>query len=253
LRARRLKTYSGLAARLEALFLLANLFHMWSVLFPDEARPETSDLLEVSAALFHLVDAHLFPIEWDWLDSLYDTSGGDVVYVLRLDIPFVGYGLELNETAFLDHAACDLPLLAALCPAEGGVWWEDMGYPWPERGFTWLDNPDPVGILAGLPAPFDGLATLYHCIWQESGNPFLDEVDPFWRGMVTWPELYWCVEDVQRLAQAYQEAKPWIARYDAYADWFHEVEGPQAVDPGPATRQVIELLLQLEADYGDGD
>jgi hypothetical protein len=258
-------TYSALANSLRTNEAILVFRRNWLHFFPDVAIPaaDLHSLLDLSADFMHLVNERLFPIDFQILDDIYNTDG-DALECVQVPIPFRSWGVEFMETGYDDVEDWAKPLVALLTTAYGAErFWDAVGFTLPEDA-RWYTEPEAmVGHLATLEPPLDGLAVAYKCVWQESGNPFFDCVSVFWRGLYWDDDSSWYnLDDIQRLADDYQQAKPAIARLEAYIDWYEQTpdagwvaarifKGLEEEIPRPAPDPDASLLINILAELED--
>ncbi len=203
------------------------------------------------------VNQSLFPVD---LQSLYQYTCDYGRGSLEL-IPILvqGEGIPIRVSGLQGLARAVEPLVYALLPVLqeynefelpnssdcnqlNATYWSSYGHHEPPS-FSWIyDNDEMIkDLLSHLPEPFNGLATLFDCIWRESDNPFLSWCsETIYEDFARQPD-YWtwnqeCISDLTRL---YKEEQAEIKKLHAYYRWC----GSNDIDG------VIEALLELERMY----
>jgi hypothetical protein len=233
----------------------------WLKLFPEVPIPgsDRRSLLDLTSDFMHLVDDSLFPIDWRILDDCYNVEG-DVMEVVNFLIPFAGWGIEYQESSFEDIEPWAQPLVALLTSSDGGYdWWASALIDEPNvHELEWhLCAESAIARLDELEPPLDGLSVAYKCVWKESGNPFFDCVDTFWRGYY-WDDdhTWWYLKDIVHLGQCYAQAKPEVEKLKAYIDWYDETPGAHQVVAGifiDLEDSEDETTMWPGMPYGPGD
>jgi hypothetical protein len=252
LNAHRLVTYSAIADVLAEVGMLMTFRSHWRTFFPDvdmETHTHPDDLFALSADFMQLVDEHLFPLDWYYIDGVYQCNG-NVMEVVTGPIAFQSYGIECEETHFLDLDGWKQPLISLLTTADGDmVFWEQAGVDYghemrrrerADEGLTWhLNTRHAIATLEQLEPPLNGLAVAYQCVQKDSGNIFFDQVGAFWRGLYWDDEFYWCSEeDIRAVKHDYEEARKDIENLKAYIDWYESNDH--------AAGTVAQIFLDME-------
>ncbi|MBN2003950.1 MAG: hypothetical protein JXA21_11400 [Anaerolineae bacterium] len=246
-----LPLYSAVMATLPDFNVYRLACNLWRSLFPNDPAPAGGDVWEVEGALLWRIDGTLFPLAWDIEQEFY-------------------YGEAHPLLGFVEHAGCGIPwevdqwdsieeahrplaaiVAAGLAPIDG---WDAAKTQFETESGEWLlaHGWAPLAAdaasqhatirekLAGLDAPWDGLAVVYDCLTHENPNPFIST-----------PEFYrydyealgflceWTPEDLRRLQEQYNAAVPDLEKRQGYEGWW------QLQPTGAAAREhVLGLLAQ---------
>lgn len=252
LNAHRMVTYTAIADVLAEAGMLMTFRSHWRAFFPDvemEDRTDPGDLFALAADFMHMVDEHLFPLEWYYIDGVYQCNG-NVMEVVTGPIAFQSYGIECEETHFLDLEGWKQPVVSLLTGGDDSlVFWEQAGIDilhelqkrdHADEGLTWpLHTHRAIAALEQLEPPLNGLAVAYQCVKKASGNIFFDQVGAFWRGLYWDDEFYWCCEeDIRTVKRHYDNAKADIDKLKAYIDWYESNDH--------AASTVAQIFLDME-------
>lgn len=217
-------------------------------------------------------------LEGTWLEMCGEffplSVAVDEMLLMTEDHPLLGpvdyesWGIAW-EAGFSELEDAAKPLAAAvawgLTPTTG---WEDATFSFQDQATEYLTE---LGLapldkdgarqyswirtrLAALPAPFDGLATLYECLRRDSGNPFLDTVAVFWRAEFETDDYFeWEIDQVETLRRNWAAARPKIEHLLAYGHWWEHT--PQAqTEIVKIIAQALELGDSSQQDaLNDGD
>ncbi|MBN1815351.1 MAG: hypothetical protein JXA14_26200 [Anaerolineae bacterium] len=239
LEARRLPSYRLMLEELGELSRAIDAVQLWEHLFHCPA-PLNNGIFNFQCELAWRVDKELFPVALHVMDEILYCGEDPFDYPIQP----AAYGVpwEFMETEDLEPECQPLVTVLANCgEIESDVLCgEEPGLRWPENG---------VERLAALPAPLDGLATLYHCVVKDTGNVFLT-CSLYGEDDYMWGPEYWCVEGVEVLRREYEAVRADVERLAAYKEWFDKT-------PGAAGRVEQELLalceLTEECDDGTDD
>lgn len=250
-----LPRYSILKTILSTYGLAGTLATLYKKLF-DESIPLSESIDELFIDLAYRIDKELFPLDTEYLDREFN-EGVEVAETMDEWLPYASFGVAWEVESFSDLDPHVQPMVALYVLYYSGnmthnlhydateevyEWWEDHGVSmnvfedlsWPQYpGRAWE-------AMRALPAPLNGLATLWRCVEKASDNPFLDAV-PMWSYRYIEyddPEYSWTYDDISYLKEIYPRGE--IEALLAYIDWF-------AQTPGIATLRVIKALLTLEA------
>lgn len=231
LRSRQLLSYSAMGLAIRDGAEIARFSHLLQTFFPDEIdKPGPDwDLLDLTAWFAHLVDETLFPLDLNFMDSIYGGTG-DVHDVIMQGIPYRSYGVPYEILSLRDLEKHAQPVVAATQSIpDWHEFWQDAGVECPEMGLSWAYDPE-IAILnlRGLEPPLDGLEVMARCVARTNQNPFLDMPDLWYRGeyIGEFSDYWWAEQDIRELARLYDRARPDSEILDRYirwvdADWQH--------------------------------
>jgi hypothetical protein len=156
----------------------------------NDTLPRTS-LQSMELSFINRVDIELFPLDFDAM--WYNDS-----YLLDCYIVPSVYGTFIEN---LDKVSEHDPWFVFTNHFQG----------FPDFDETFFEK------LTSLPEPYDGLATEYLCLIQESGNMFIDLTTEYiYEGLLDHFNFFWTIESVREFVTSWEKAKPMIDKLLAY-------------------------------------
>jgi hypothetical protein len=226
---------------------------LWRTFFPDVPIPKDMDFREVTIELYSLVNATLFPLEWQAIDVWYEVDEQDNYHPFHYTIDYESGGVPWEALGLHELSYHLQPLFATVAPLlvpDNG--WDSI---YIRQAADWLNKwdfqlevglPQDTGLaklrkaLAAQPSPFNGLATLLDMLTRNSGNPFIDALPGGWRMEYDYHsewEFYWNVEGLRQLTDFYKKARPLIDNTHDYYQWYNHTQDSRF--------QVTQLLIKL--------
>jgi hypothetical protein len=217
-------SYSAMALAAQNVVEVARFSRLVETFFPGEIEKPGPDwmLLDLTAWFAYMVDENLFPLDLNFMDSIYGGSG-DVLDLIMQGVPYRSWGVPYEIMALRDLDPHAQPLVAITQGVpDWHEFWDDAGVDFPETGLSWACDPE-MGILnlRGLEPPLDGLEVMARCVARTNQNPFLDIPDLWYRGEY-WGEFsdyWWCEQDIRELARLYDRARSDIEIIEEYKRW----------------------------------
>jgi len=260
----RMPSYSALAEMLGDMDVWRQATRLWKHFFPNLQLPH-GDAWGLEESWLALCSSNLFPLSIAVDEMLYQTED----HPLLGTVDYESWGIAW-EAGWSEIEAAARPLAAAvalgLSPAVG---WDDAAFDFKDQateyltelGWAPLDEDGALQYgwirtrLAALPAPFDGLATLYECLRRDSGNAFLDTIAIFYRAEFDDTDWFeWEIANIEELRHYWQAAFPKIDRLLAYGQWWETT--PQAqekvVEIVARALELTPMAAILETPQGDG-
>ncbi|MBN1261102.1 MAG: hypothetical protein JXB35_10515 [Anaerolineae bacterium] len=227
LAARQIPTYRSIQELLSWFHLIGSFGVISQTLFPNTDLHLTKDPIDAITEIIGCVASDLFPLDMSYLEEMYWAGQQmTLVEIFTAPIPFVGWGISLEELIEIPDYAMPLLVLATqhreLDPAVANIaveWWEYHGHRCPDM--VWAEDPlRALETLDDLPEPLNGLATVFLSLTEIDPNPFLT-TPPLWeRGLFEVQDFYWQVPDLLFLRDAWQAAKPRVEKLEKLQDWY---------------------------------